>query len=70
MNKKDKTINHRDTEAQRKAREVKVLSGFLAFDFLCVSVPLWPMVFVARPRTGMKANWNQKPNLPIGFSDP
>jgi hypothetical protein len=36
----EKTINHR--EAQRKAKEVKVISGFLASGFLCVS--LWLMV--------------------------
>jgi hypothetical protein len=40
-----KTVGHRGTETQRKAREVKTISGFLAFDFLCASVPLWLMVF-------------------------
>jgi hypothetical protein len=38
---KGKTINHRGTETQRKAREKQ---GF-AFDFLCVSVSLWLAVF-------------------------
>jgi hypothetical protein len=32
-----KTINHRDTEAQRNPKT--------AFAFLCVSVPLWPTIF-------------------------
>jgi hypothetical protein len=32
-------------KAQRKAREMKAVSGFLAVDFLCVSVSLWLMVF-------------------------
>jgi hypothetical protein len=33
-----KTMNYRSTEAQRKAREEKTISGFLVFDFLCVSM--------------------------------
>jgi hypothetical protein len=33
-----KTINHRDTAAQRKAKEGKAISGFLVFDFLHASV--------------------------------
>jgi hypothetical protein len=41
-----KTVGHRGTETQRKAREVKTISGFLAFDFLCASVSLWLMVFL------------------------
>jgi hypothetical protein len=41
---KPKTINHRGTETQRKARKAKVISGLPAFDFLCVSVPLWLVV--------------------------
>jgi hypothetical protein len=36
----EKTINHRDTETQRKTRE----TPRFAFDFLCVSVSLWLMV--------------------------
>jgi hypothetical protein len=43
--KKVKPIYHRGTEAQRKARKMKAISGFLAVDFLCVSVSLWLMVF-------------------------
>jgi hypothetical protein len=33
-----KPFNHRGTETQRKARGTEGLSGFPAFDFLCVSV--------------------------------
>jgi hypothetical protein len=33
-----KPFNHRGTETQRKAGKEKALSGFPAFDFLCVSV--------------------------------
>jgi hypothetical protein len=50
-----KTINHRGTETQRKAREAKAISGFpafgfpafgfLAFGFLCASVSLWLIGF-------------------------
>jgi hypothetical protein len=36
-----KTMNHRDTEAQRKARKAEGIPGFLAFDFLCASVVNW-----------------------------
>jgi hypothetical protein len=48
MNKKDKAINHRGTETQRKAKEVETISGFLASDFLCASVSPWFMVFCFR----------------------
>jgi hypothetical protein len=42
-----KTINHRDTETQRKPEpKTKTFQtiAFLVFDFLCVSVSLWLMV--------------------------
>ena len=35
---KSKTINHRDTETQRKAKPEKGKTLAFVFDFLCVSV--------------------------------
>jgi hypothetical protein len=43
-------------QRQRRAREAEAIPGFPAFDFLCVSVPLWLMVFAIH-HNPYRARW-------------